>query len=136
MSFARGSVLHIADFPGDYGPCDKYVFVMGHTAPQKILVFTISSQSKYTLQTRYSREMVSLPLGTSRALNKASWIQCFHHPTELRTDIYQINLVDTLSETFIASARAVIENSDILTRFEIDDCLDVMKDISSSQDDG
>ena len=126
MTCVKGAILHVEKFPGDFGPCNKFVFVLGHISPTEILVFTISSQDKYTQKPQFSREMVYLPLGTFACLSKESWIQCFFHPTVLRTDQHIIQHLAIASVEVIEAVRTVIQNSDILNRFEINDCLDTL----------
>jgi hypothetical protein len=126
VTCVKGAILHVEKFPGDFGPCDKFVFVLGHASPTEVIVFTISSQDKYTQKPQFAREMVHVPLGTFRCLPKESWIQCFFHPIVLRTDQYTIEHKAIASTEIIEAVRSVIQQSDILNRFEINDCLDIL----------
>jgi hypothetical protein len=133
--FVKGTILHVSDFPGDYGPCDKFVVVLGHTSPAKVLVFTVTSQERYATQPQFKREMVHLPVGTSKALPKDSWVQCFYHPCELRLDRHTIKPVDVLVPDLVEAIRGVIERSDLLNQLEIADCLDILKSDNSKVED-
>jgi hypothetical protein len=125
MAIAKGSVLHVSNFLCASGPRDKFVFVLGHTAPDSILVFTISSQTKYQSHPRLAREMVHIPPGSLAALKLDSWIQCFWHPITLVISS-SVGLRGTLAPSFLVEVRKVIDASDVLNRIQIADCLDVI----------
>ena len=75
-----------------------------------------------------------IPPGTFGCLPKESWVQCFFHPTVLRTDMFVLQSLVTSSESLISSVRQVIQNSEILNSFQIADCLDAMVNVTSDPD--
>jgi hypothetical protein len=128
----KGTILFVKGFPGDFGLCDKFVFVLGHTSPSSILVFTISSQPRYELQPQYKREMVKIPKGTFSFLPVDSWIQCFHHTHELQIGSYSMTVKGSAYDLYFEDVKRVVRDSDLLNAFQITDCIDVMDNDKST----
>jgi hypothetical protein len=122
----KGSILFVEDFPGQTGPCKKFVYLLGYGSPSSILVFTISSQERYSHQPHLNREMVKIPKGTFACLPKDSWIQCFHCAHELQLGSFSIHFRVHAHSPFFQLVRRVVLDSDLLNRMQISDYLDVM----------
>lgn len=134
LDLAKGTVILVADFKTfGFEPKDKYLFIIGHDDPAHVLAFVISSQSRWAQHPFLGRELVHIPAGTLPSLNKESWIQCFHTCHRLsiadlqaQFEQFQVEHKGNLPPEFLKKVRTVIEYSDVLKAYEIDDCLDAI----------
>jgi hypothetical protein len=140
LDLSKCSVLHVEDFKAyGFDPADKFIFIIGHEDAANVLAFLISSQVKYAKHPYLAREQVHVPKGTIPPLTKESWIQCFHQVHRLGIfelqsgfEKYTIQHRGHLPTEFLKKVRNVVECSDVLRSFEIQDCLDAIdKDKSS-----
>jgi hypothetical protein len=134
LDLSKGSVLHIEDFKAfGFAAKDKYIYVIGHQDAATVLAFVLSSQRKWAEHPFLGRENVNIPKGTLPTLPSESWIQCFHQVHELSVAELQARFSELgvkhkghLPPEFLAKVRNVVECSDVLKQYEIQDCLDAI----------
>jgi hypothetical protein len=95
-----------------------------------VLGFVISSQAKWAKHERLSREQVHIAVGTLATLPKDSWIQCFYEVhrlsvAELQAGFarFEVKNKGKLPPEFLKRVRSVVECSDVLSHYEIQDCM-------------
>lgn len=133
LDLSKGTVIHIEDFksPG-YAPKDKYLVIFGSESITDVLAFTLTSQD--WTKTANGREVIEIPQGTLSKLPKKCWIKCFHH--FIRLDVqqleqgyknYTVSIKGKLPPEFLNKIKNVVECSDVLSKMDIEDCLESMK---------
>lgn len=132
LNLFKGALLHIEAFDSQkgYTPKDKFIFVVGCKGPSTVIAFLITSQKTY-LQSVYARELVRIQVGTNRHLRRESYILCHQQElldvAELEAGFKQGSVENCGSlRVLLPQVRAVVEDSDSLTRREIDDILAVL----------
>ena len=112
---------------------DKYLYIIGHDDPAHVLGFTISSQRRHALHPYLGRECVHIPIGTLPALPKESWIQCFFEYHRLsvielqaRFEKFEVKHRGVLPPEYLKKVRRVVDASDVLKAYAIQDCLDAI----------
>jgi hypothetical protein len=134
LDLSKGSILHIENFQAlNFEPKDKYIFVIGHDDPSHVLAFVISSQPKYSVLPGYKREQVHIPKKTCPGLPVECWIQCFHSVHRLSVGTLQsgferseVSHKGKLEPEFLQRVRVVVERSDLLKYYDIEDALDAI----------
>ncbi len=130
LDLSQGALILVRSFNSDKGfeAKDKFLVIIGHLNPSTVLAFRITSQLSY-LKTRLSRELVRIPIGTCRTLSKESFVQCFHDVERLDVNDLQAGFVQGRVinrgslNPFLGKIRDVVEDSDVLSRRDIADCL-------------
>jgi hypothetical protein len=109
------------------------VYIIGHEDVATVLAFVISSQRKYSEHRYLAREQVHIPTGTLATLPRECWIQCFHYVRRLsvaelqsRSNAFEVSHKGKLPPEFLRKVRHVVECSDVLRGYEIEDCLDAI----------
>lgn len=132
LTLSSGSVIHIQDFQTTgYAPKNKFAFILGLHNTTTALAFLITSQSGY-LQTYRARELVHIPVGTTKHFKKDCYIQCFSEV--LRLDVPELNegfnkgkihwVCDL--KAFLAAIKDVVEQSDVLSPQDMEDILKII----------
>ena len=124
-------MIHIESFKAfGHPPKDKYVYIIGHEDAAHVFVFLISSQKKWSEHRYLARELVHIPRGTCSRLPVECWIQCFYQVHRLnvaelqsRFQQHEVSHKGKLPVDFLQKVRAVVECSDVLKSYEIEDCL-------------
>ena len=127
MTIKPGTVAFWYDlFPGS----DKFVYFLGtyidKAGLEHACYFTISSQTKWVSVPAKRREMLEMPKGAADYLHLVSYIQCWNElGTIPLSQFHALKCVTYRGELpqFLPALRMIVENSDILSRRDIDKAL-------------
>ena len=130
MTLESGTIAFWLNFsPGH----DKFVYVLGTTADDIVLSFTISSQTKYLSIEPHRNELVVIPPGTLDCLYRQSFIQCFHEVT--RTPVKEFRELDRRGflnwrgclPQFIPDIIRCVEDSQLLPEIDQETVLELLR---------
>jgi hypothetical protein len=127
LDLSKGSILHVEEFRFFGSPSkDKYIYIIGHEDAAHVF-------EKWAKHPLLSREPVHVPKGCCRGLPRESWIQCFYQVHRLsvsdlqgRFERHHVKHKGKLGPEFLAKVRRVVEFSEVLKAYEIEDCLDAI----------
>lgn len=111
---------------GGHAPKNKFLIILGQQNTTTVLAFILTSQTAY-LNTYRARELVHIPVGTTKHLSKDTYIQCFNEV--LRLDTAELNADHNKGrirwvcdlKAFLPDIKAVVEVSDVLSPQDIAD---------------
>jgi hypothetical protein len=132
LNLFKGALLHIEDYDSKKGfeRKAKFAFIVGRKNPNTVIAFLITSQKTY-LKSVYARELVRVEVGINSHLKQESYILC--HQQEL-LDVAELEAGFANSavtncgslRSLLSQVRAVVEDSDVLGRHEIDEILAIL----------
>lgn len=133
-------MIHIENFKSSgFDTKDKYLYIIGHEDLSTVLAFVISSQQKYSQHPYLAREQTEIPKDTLAGLPSRCWIQCFHQVHRLSImdlqasfENYEVTHKGKLPPEILRKVRDVVYCSDVLKKYEIEDCIDAIDNDKSA----